>query len=52
MCHYSLSANAIASMQNLVCNYGIGGNMMGDKVYTVGETASACPNGSNDGICL
>ncbi len=38
--------------QTLVCNYGIGGNMMGSKVYTVGNTASACPNGSNDGLCL
>lgn len=39
--------------QKLVCNYGIGGNMLGGKVYTAttGDAGSACPNGTNDGLC-
>jgi hypothetical protein len=39
--------------QTLICNYGIGGNMMGSKVYTAttGAPGSGCPKGANDGLC-
>ena len=34
------------------CNYGIGGNYVGAKIYTTGELASLCPDGDDDGLCL
>ena len=48
---------------HFVCNYGPAGNDVGinicptfpncpiNQMYTVGETASKCPNGDNDGLC-
>ena len=43
----------VYDVQKLICNYGIGGNMMGDKVYTAttGAPGSGCPKGANDGLC-
>ncbi len=36
---------------HFACNYGPGGNYVGRPAYKRGETASECPNGSNDGLC-
>ena len=39
--------------QLLVCNYGPGGNIMGQAIYgTEGETGSKCENGVENGLCL
>ncbi|XP_071801088.1 peptidase inhibitor R3HDML-like [Asterias amurensis] len=38
----------------LVCNYAIGGNMIGEKPYTSGKKCSACPDGftsCKDNLC-
>ncbi len=37
-----------------VCNYGVGGNYVGEPVYSQGPAGSACPKGTpnNDGLCL
>ena len=39
--------------QQLACNYGPGGNMIGDPVYDT-DTSHSCPEGSteNDGLCV
>ena len=39
--------------QVLICNYGIGGNMLRDPLYNTDTTAS-CPSGSteDDGLCV
>merc|ERR1712038_40375 len=39
--------------QVLVCNYGIGGNMLRDPLYNT-DTAASCPAGSteDDGLCV
>jgi len=37
-----------------VCNYGPGGNFLGDAVYVEGEPATSCPNGASTaypGLC-
>ena len=41
----------VKTVQMLVCNYGPGGNMLDDKVYTVGKVGADCKNGVNDGLC-
>jgi len=39
-------------IEYLVCNYGPSGNFGGKPVYIAGETASGCPNGDDDGLCI
>jgi hypothetical protein len=40
---------------HFICNYGPGGNFnagsAGAKMYATGAAGSACPSGSNDGLC-
>ena len=36
----------------LVCNYYPFGSILGNPWYVSGPTASQCPNGSDDGLCL
>lgn len=38
--------------QTLICNYGIGGNLLGSPMYTVGAAGSLCPHGNNAGLCI
>jgi len=47
----SMSQGKYPYMKFMVCNYGMGGNWGKQAVYTEGETASDCKNGSNDGLC-
>jgi len=48
---FSTGDGDVPYQQYLICNYGVGGNMGNSAVYNPGTTASACPNGSNDGLC-
>ena len=42
--HLSLISRLVKSI--LVCNYGIGGNLIGSQMYEVGSPCSACPLGT------
>ncbi|XP_040563888.1 venom allergen 5 [Lepeophtheirus salmonis] len=35
----------------LVCNYGVGGNVLGTRMYKIGSPGSDCQNGQKDGLC-
>ncbi|XP_040565552.1 venom allergen 5 [Lepeophtheirus salmonis] len=50
--HYDRTQLNNPYKKTLVCNYGKGGNILGQEVYQIGKPGSKCPKGNEKGLCL